>query len=252
MIDPLTPAFVVAFVITLLELAEVVILVFAITAGDSTIRHAAVGAMAGVAVVAAIALGSGAALLSLGRSYLLWASAVVLAGFGVFLFRSTLKSYRRARAAALHPEAPPPPPHWAVRFAGGFSVGAIESTEAVIVLLALTAAGFGASAITGALVAGAVLVALTFAVGSQLRRIKVPWLKLGATSMVFSFALFWGGEAANRSWPGGDLFLAVLFVAGLVLVRGGVAVALRLRPVGGPSPPSGSSGTPGAGPVRPR
>jgi uncharacterized membrane protein len=247
----LAPAFVVAFVITLLELTEVVVLVFALTAGDPSIRHAALGAVAGAAVVALIALGSGAALLTLSRTYLLWGSAAVLAAFGVFLFRSTLKSYRRARAAALRPDASPPTPHWAVHFAGGFSVGAIESTEAVIVLLALTAAGYGASAIAGALLAGTVLVALAFALGTQLRRIKVPWLKLGATSMVFTFAVFWGGEAAGRAWPEGDLFLVPLFVAGLLIVRGGIEVALRLRSVGAaPPPPAAAGGGPESATLR--
>jgi Ca2+/H+ antiporter, TMEM165/GDT1 family len=99
-----------------------------------------------------------------------------------------------------------------------------------VVLLALTAAGFGASAIVGAVVGAALLVAVAFAVGERVRRVKVPWLKLGATSVVFAFALFWTGEALGRSWPGSDLFLLPLVLVAGALVRGIIGLELRRRP----------------------
>ncbi len=218
------PALLLAFLITLLELTEVVALVFALSAGESTVRHGALGATAGTTVVALVALGFGAALLAFPRSYLLWASAVVLTAFGVFLFRSTLKTYRRRRQPS-----PPAKTQAAVQFAGGFSVGAVEATEAVIVLLALAAAGYGTSALIGAVIAGIVLVSAAFVVHEQIRRIKVPYLKLGATALLFSFAVFWAGEAANVAWPGGDLVLIPLFLAGLGIVRAGIGAFLRDR-----------------------
>ena len=161
------------------------------------------------------------------RAALLWAAAVVLAAFGVFLFRSTLKTYRRLRAAALAGPGAPTGARRVLQFAGGFTVGAVEATEVVVVLLALTAAGFGGSAIVGAVLGGAILAGVALVVGERVRRIKVPWLKLGGTSMLFAFSVFWGGEAAGRSWPGSDLFLAPLFVVGLVIVRGGLELFLR-------------------------
>ena len=226
MIPIYLPALLVAFVVTLLELTEVVVLVFALSADHQTVTHGALGAVAGVAAIGAAALVSGAALLALPRSYLLWASAVALAGFGVFLFRSTVKSYRR-REAALRAGGPPAASRVALQFAGGFSVGAIETTEVVVVLLALTAAGYGGNAILGAVAAGILLVVATFLVHDRVRRIKVPLLKLGATAMLFSFALFWAGEAAHVSWPGSDLILVGFFVAGVCIVRAGVEVVLR-------------------------
>jgi len=142
------------------------------------------------------------------------------------LFRSTLKTYRRRRAAATG-AAPPSSSASAAQFAGGFSVGAVESTETVIVLLALAAAGYGFSALVGAVLGGALLVVVAFVVHDRIRRIKVPWLKVGGTAVVFSFAVFWGGEAAGVNWPGGDLILLLLVVLGVLIVRGGVEAVMR-------------------------
>ncbi|MGI0071539.1 MAG: hypothetical protein ACRECT_05680 [Thermoplasmata archaeon] len=224
------PALVVAFLITLLELTEVVALVFALGADRPSVRPVAWGAVGGTSVIAVVALASGATLAALPRTYLLWFSAVLLAAFGVFLFRSTLRSYRRQSlpaTAAAHPRAE------IVAFGGGFWVGAIETTEAAIVLVALAAAGYGFSALVGAVVGGVVLVALAAVLHDRIRRIKVPWLKLGGTSLLFAFATFWAGEAAGVSWPGGDLILIPLVAVAILGVRGGVAAEMR-----GTRPPS--------------
>jgi Ca2+/H+ antiporter, TMEM165/GDT1 family len=227
-------ALAVAFVVTMIELTEVVVLVFALTADAGTIRHAALGAVGGTAVVAAVALAAGTALVAVPRYALLWGAAVVLAAFAVFMFRSTLKSYRRARAAAAG--APPTVrPHAALHFAGGFTVGAVETTEVVVVLIALAAAGEGRSALIGSLAGGAVLVAAAGVVHEQLRRVKTAWLKLGATAMVSTFAVFWAGEAAGLSWPGSDLVLVPLFVVALVVVRGLLGWVLRRDRVRAPA-----------------
>ena len=226
MLEVYVPALIAAFLITVLEMTEVVALVFALAADHTTVRHGALGAVGGTAVVSAIALGFGAILIAFPRSYLLWGSAFVLAAFGVFLFRSTLKTYRKRRAgAAAAPSASTG--QSAAQFAGGFSVGAVESTETVIVLLALAAAGYGFSALIGAVLGGALLVAVAFVVHDRIRRIKVPWLKVGGTAVVFSFALFWGGEAAGVAWPGGDLILLVFVAVAILLVRGGVGLVMR-------------------------
>ena len=180
------PALVIAFLVTLLELTEVVALVFALGSDRASVRPGVYGALAGATLVAGIALGFGAVLERFPTSYLLWAATIVLAAFGVFLFRSTVRSYRRA--------ASPPTPGSSVRrdvvqFGGGFSVGAVEVTEAVVVLLALTAGGYGVSALVGAAVAAVVLVAVASVVHDQIRKIKVPWLKWFGTALVFSLSL---------------------------------------------------------------
>ncbi len=226
-------ATVAAFLITVLEMTEVAALVFALGAEHASVRSSAIGAVSGTAVVAALALGFGAVIIAFPRSDLLWASAVVLAAFGVFLFRSTLRSYRRA-----HHPGPPTAGHATLQFAGGFSVGAVESVEAVIVLLAIAAAGYGASALIGAVLGGAVLVASAAVLHERIRRIKVPRLKLVATGLLFAFAVFWAGEALGFPWPFADLSLVPLFGAAVGLVRVAVWAAERPgRPEGVPVEP---------------
>lgn len=220
------PALLVAFLITVLEMTEVVALVFALGVEGGSIRHGALGATSGTAAISLIALGFGAALVAVPHKYLLSASALLLLAFGGFLFRSTLRSYRRA--AAQRSGVPPSvSAHRVVQFAGGFTVGAIETTEAVVVLLALTAAGYGSSALLGAVAGGSALVVAAALVHERIRKIKVPSLKLGATSVLLAFAVFWAGEALGVAWPGNDLILLPLVVLWLAVVRGGVALGMR-------------------------
>jgi uncharacterized membrane protein len=224
------PVFIPAFLITLLEMTEVVALVFALSAGGPQLRTAIFGALSGVALVAVIAFAAGAAIERLPSSYLLGPAAIVLAGFGVYLFRGTLRAYRRAQAAKSGTPTTAPEPHPVVQFSAGFSVGVVESTEAVIVLLALAAPGYGVTTILGAVTAGVLLVILAWAFHGQIRKIKVPLLRLGATSLLFTFSVFWAGEALHVSWPGDDLFLLPLFLVALILVRLAIGAAER-RPV---------------------
>ncbi len=218
------PAILAAFLITLLEMTEVIVLVVAVSADHPSARPGATGAVAGVGAVALVALGVGAFLGVFAHLYLLWVSGALLTAFGVFLFRSTLRSYRRA---ALPPGTGPPPKFGGVvQFGTGFTAGSVEAVETVVVLLGITAAGYAFSAVVGALAAGGILVVLAFLVHERLRRIKVPWLKLLGTSMLFTFAVFWFGEAFGVAWPGADLFLLPLFGLSLVVVRGGVELGL--------------------------
>jgi Ca2+/H+ antiporter, TMEM165/GDT1 family len=218
------PALLAAFLITVLEMTEVVILVIAVSADHPSVRPGATGAVVGVAGVSLAAVGVGAALNVISHTYLLWVSAVLLAAFGVVLFRSTVKSYRRASL----PPGPVPSSKFGgtLQFGAGVTSGAVEATEVVVVLLGITAAGYALSAIVGALLGGAVLVVLALLVHERLRRIKVPWLKWIGTAMLFTFATFWLGEALGLDWPGADLVLIPLFFASLVLVR--ALVQLRL------------------------
>lgn len=213
-----------AFVLTVIEMTEVVALVFALGAESGSHREAAGGAVVGVAAVAAVAAVVGVGLEALPRAPLLAGAAVTLAAFGVFLFRSTRRTYRRLR----HPSEAAAPGHRAVAFAGGATVGAVEATEVVVVLVALAAAGQGRSALLGAVLGGGLLVALALAVHERMRRIKVPTLKLAATGALFAFAAFWAGEALGVSWPGpealADLWLLPLFVVSV----GGVRLLLAL------------------------
>ncbi|HEV2316277.1 MAG TPA: hypothetical protein VGV89_01710 [Thermoplasmata archaeon] len=215
-------ALLLAFIITLLEMTEVVALVFALRGESETIRHAAGGAIAGTALVAAISVGAGAVLLDIQSQWLLLGSAAVLYGFAVFLFRSTRRSYRKLwhpSPAGAGAAAPTGRSEQISQFGTGFTVGVVESIETVIVLLSIAGAGQAPSAVIGALVAGGILVAAALALHGQIRKIKVPWLKLGATSMLFAFAVFWTGEAAGLNWPYADLSLVPLFAVAILVIR---------------------------------
>ena len=211
---------VLALVITVTEMTEVVALVFALHGETGSVRTGAWGAVLGTGVVGGSALAAGAYLEQVPTRWLLLGSAVVLAGFGVFLFQSTRRSYRRHwRPDAAHPPAASTGSAHAVQFSGGFTIGVVETLEAVIVLLSISAAGEGYSALTGALVGGVALVVAAALLHERIRRIKVPLLKLGATSMLFAFAAFWAGEAAGYAWPYGDLSLLPLVLIAMLLVR---------------------------------
>jgi uncharacterized membrane protein len=149
----------------------------------------------------------------------------VLAAFGVFLFRGTLRAYRRAA----HLAPAPPPTHRALQFGGGFTVGVVESTEVVVVLLALAAAGYGFTALVASVLAGALLAIVAAVVHERIRRIKVRLLRLGGTSLVLTFAVFWAGEALGYHWPGADLFLVPIVVAVGLVVWGTIQLDLRRR-----------------------
>jgi uncharacterized membrane protein len=222
------PSVILAFVLTLTEMTEVVALVFALRGDSDSIQSGARGAVAGTAVVGAIAVVAGSLLISLPAHALLAGSTVVLAAFGVFLFRSTLRSYRKARQAGSATGGPRPERQ--LQFAAGFTVGTIESVEAVIVLLGIAAGGQATSAVVGAVTAGVLLVAVAAVVHERIRKVKVPTLKLVGTSLLLSFASFWGAESLGVSWPYGDFALLPLFLGFLLLVRGLVQLGLRSVP----------------------
>ncbi len=214
--------FVPAFIVTLLEMTEVVALVFALSGGDHGLRDTIAGALTGVAVIGTVALLAGSALDRLPPDLLLGPSAIVLAAFTVFLFRGTLRTYRRSRAqrqgaAGAFPAAPP-----VVSFGAGFSVGAVETTEAVIVLLALAAPGYGWTTLAGAVSAGAILVVLALLLHGQIRKVKITTLRGAGTAMLLTYAVFWGGEALHVPWPWDDLTLLPIFGAAALVVAGTV------------------------------
>jgi uncharacterized membrane protein len=96
--------------------------------------------------------------------------------------------------------------------------------------------------VVGAVVAGILLVAIAAVVHERIRRIKVRLLRLGGTSLVLTFAIFWAGEAAGVSWPGSDLILIPLVILVGLVVRGVIALAVPRTPVPPQAapPPTGS------------
>ncbi len=228
MIALYVPALLGALVIVLIEMSEVLALVFALSGDSGSVRAGGLGALLGIAIIASASLAAGSALIALPRIELLGAAAVALFGFGAFLARSTLREYRKARFPEVAARYPPRA-LGAVPFAGGLTIGLVESTEAAIVLLALAAAGYATSALLGAIAAGAALAVTAALVHDRIRSVKSRWLKLGGTSLLLAYGTFWAGEALGLAWPGGDLFLLPLFAALLVAVRAAIEGKLRLE-----------------------
>jgi uncharacterized membrane protein len=237
-------ALLVAFLITLLELTEVVAIVYALGASSSSMRQGALGAICGVVFVSLVTLATGVAILhfaSQAEVYLLLISAVLLWGFGIFLFRSTVKSYFKE---ATKKKASEEKASKSVvdelgskaLFSGGFSIGSVETLEAMIVLLALATGGYGTEAIVGFVAGCAVLLVLGYVLHDSIRKVKVPPLKLIGTTLLFTFAIFWSGEAlqdsTSFSWPTlgtqvPDVVLAPIFVLTLIVVW--LAVRFRVQ-----------------------
>ena len=237
-------ALLVGFLITVLELTEVVAIVYAIGAGARSMRPAALGAGSGVLLVGLVALGTGVAITRFPLEYTLIVAALLLWGFGFFLLRSTLRTYvresrkRRGISSGGRKGLEEGGLSDHALFVGSFSVGAVETVEAVIVLVALTAGGFGWEALIGFVAGAVLLLGIGVALHERIRRIKVPSLKWVATSLLFTFAVFWSGEAlgvwsrVNLGNVGGvslpsDVVLLPLFVVALLCVRAVVQARVR-------------------------
>ncbi|MEM0155854.1 MAG: hypothetical protein QW597_04545 [Thermoplasmataceae archaeon] len=95
-----------------------------------------------------------------------------------------------------------------------FSVGAVESFEAAIVLVALFPESFGSTAygIIGGLI---VVVVFSFVLRRGIRKLKQGIMKVAVSSILFTFSAFWFAESVV---PISDLLLVPLFVLFFVLV----------------------------------
>lgn len=240
-------AFATAFLVALVEMTDVFALVYALGAGVKSMRPGVLGASGGVAVVAAVGLVIGASLSLAAQEFSEAAihavATVVLWGFGVILLRSTLKSYvqeAKKRQGISGPKKSFPPPSAMTSselMILGFTVGATETFEALIPLLALSAQGMAAEAIAGGVLGGLVLVPIGWVLRERVKRVKVPLLKWVTTSAVFAFAAQWTFEALveihatplppNESALVLSLFIPPLFIASLLIVRGIVEVWVR-------------------------
>ncbi len=237
-------ALLISFLITVLELTEVVAIVYALGAGRPSLRPGAMGSAAGVAVVGGIGILVGVGLTVIPSDITLIAGSALLWGFGFFLLRSTVKTYFKEAKKALgitdsggHEDGE----HLSDRalFAAAFSVGMVETTEAVIVLIAVAAGGYGLEALIGFAAGAALLLALGITLHEKIRTIKVPPLKWIGTSLLFTFAFFWAVEslvdAGRFAWPPlpygipPDIQLVPIFLIAMLLVRSAVMFRVNAK-----------------------
>ena len=92
-----------------------------------------------------------------------------------------------------------------------FAVSVTEAFEAALVIVALIPKSYF-SALSGTLIAGGSVVALTIALKDQIAKIRLPHLKFVLSSLLFSLGTMWGIEIFMDM---SELFLLALFVAWL-------------------------------------
>jgi uncharacterized membrane protein len=226
-----------AFVGSLVELVEVlaVVLVVGRVAGW---RNALVGAgsAAGLVAIAALAVGSGLALIP--ARPLEFLAGVILLGFGQAWARSVTRYYGGVR------EAPDDDEErmreqlardggrggWdTVALATAFKSSLVESFEIAVVVIGLgTAGGKWFEAMGGALVATAVLICSALWLRASLERVPVKPAKFLAATLLMGFGTYWVGEGIGLGWPGGIVSLIWLPLLWGLLMVGGV-VFLRSR-----------------------
>lgn len=232
-----------AFVGSLIELVEVlaVVLVVGRVAGW---RNALVGAGAavGLVAVAALAVGSGLALMPARPLELL--AGVILLGFGQAWARSVTRYYGgvletpddegiREQLARDGGRG-----GWnTVALATAFKSSLVESFEIAIVVIGLgTAGGKWFEAIGGAVVATVVLICSAFWLRASLERVPVKPAKFIAATLLMGFGTYWVGEGIGFGWPGGMASLIWLPLLWGLLMAGG-AVFLRTKRTGAPETP---------------
>jgi uncharacterized membrane protein len=109
-------------------------------------------------------------------------------------------------------------------FAIAFKGVLLEGLEVAFIVLALGSSHHDIA--LAALAAGfavAVVVVACFAARRPLARVPENAMKFGVGVMLTSFGIFWGGEGAGASWPGGDAALLALIPAML-----GVSLAMTV------------------------
>lgn len=142
-------------------------------------------------------------------------SATLLLYFGLRLIRSARRSVRyslRASGAsqgAHHDEASK-----RGTVATAFSVGMVEAFEAAIVIVALLPNSFS-STMDGVFAGAAVVVVASYALKSQVRRVKQANMKVAVSALLLTFALFWYVESFRTL---SDVYLLPFFVVFLLAV----------------------------------
>lgn len=203
--------FVTAYIITVLEMTDVVALVYAFGAGSGSIRPGFFGALSGIACATGGAVVVGLTIVGEPEAAVHAIGTVILWGFGIILLRSTIKSYiREAKASAgikLAKKVFAPIETLTLRelVLTGFTVGAAETVEAAIPMLVLAAGGASGEVIDGAIAGGLTLLVAGYLLNERIKKVKAPLLKWVATALVCSYGLLYVfdalGEIRAIYWP---------------------------------------------------
>ncbi len=229
-----------AFLASLVEAVEALTIVLAV----ATVRGwkpAGLGALAGLAVLAAIVIALGPLLglvplnllqLAIGILLLLfgmrWLRKAILRAAGIIPLHDETAAFA-TETAALQAQASGQAQalDWLAGIAS-FKAVLLEGLEVVFIVIAVGAGGGMLWPASAGALAACVLVALVgLAVHRPLARVPENTLKFAVGVMLSAFGVFWTGEGLGIAWPGED-FAIVAFVA-LFLATGLAAAALLRR-----------------------
>ena len=234
------PAVTAAFLASLVEVVEAFTIVLAVATLRGW-RSAALGATAGLAVLAGIVLLLGPLLNRIPLHSLQLTIGILLLLFGMGWLRKA--SLRAAGIIPLHDEdaifaaeAAQLSQHrrrqqtnldWVAGITALKAVP-LEGLEVVFIVIAVGAGrGLLMPASFGALAACALVLAAGAIIHQPLSRVPENTLKFGVGVMLSAFGVFWTGEGLGVAWPGQDL--ALLLFAALFLAAGLVGSALARR-----------------------
>src|SRR6516165_794178 len=234
------PAVMAAFLASLVEVVEAFTIVLAVATLRGW-RPAALGTIAGLAVLAGIVLLLGPLLNRIPLHSLQLAIGILLLLFGMGWLRKA--SLRAAGIIPLHDEDAIFAAETAqldqqarrqqrnldwVAGIGATKAVVLEGLEVVFIVIAVGAGrGLLMPAGLGALAAGVLVLGAGAVIHRPLSRVPENALKFGVGVMLSAFGVFWTGEGLGIAWPGQDL--ALLLFAALFLAAGLVGAALARR-----------------------
>ena len=234
------PAVMAAFLASLVEVVEAFTIVLAVATLRGW-RSAALGTIAGLAVLAGIVLLLGPLLNRIPLHSLQLAIGILLLLFGMGWLRKA--SLRAAGIIPLHDEDAifaaeaaqlgqhQRPQQTNLDWVAGITAlkaVLLEGPEVVFIVIAVGAGrGLLMPASFGALAACALVLAAGAIIHRPLSRVPENTLKFGVGVMLSAFGVFWTGEGLGVAWPGQDL--ALLLFAALFLAAGLTGSALARR-----------------------
>ena len=233
-----------SFVASLVEVVEAFTIVLAVATLRGW-RPAALGTLAGLAILALIVIALGPVLNRVPLHLLQFSIGVLLLLFGMGWLRKA--ALRAAGVIPLHDEdaifaaettqlteearAHHARLDW---IAGTTACKAVllEGLEVVFIVIAVGAGrGLLVPASLGALAAFVLVLAIGMIVHRPLARVPENTLKFAVGVMLSAFGVFWTGEGLGIAWPGQDL--ALFLFAALFLAAGLTASAAARRPAAG-------------------
>ncbi|HYR65765.1 MAG TPA: hypothetical protein VEP47_06525 [Reyranella sp.] len=233
------PAVAAAFFASLVEVVEAFTIVLAVAAVCGA-RPAALGAAAGLLLLALLVIALGPMLDRVPLHLLQLVIGVLLLLFGMRWLRKAI--LRAGGLVALHDEERAFSDETAfleeearrhsaradwLAGLGAFKAVVLEGVEVVFIVIAV---GSGRDllipASVGALAACILVLVVGVAVHRPLSRVPENTLKFGVGVMLSAFGVYWVGEGLGLAWPGGD---AAILVFALTFLATGLLLAPRLR-----------------------